>query len=70
MNYFSIYTSSGSPIVLFFIPDGHSKETPITAQSKKETGVNEAVKPNTKSENSPAKAEKKPGKKSKDDKVS
>lgn len=24
-------------MILFFIPDGHSKETPITAQSKKVT---------------------------------
>lgn len=33
---FSIYTGCGSPIILFFVPDGHSKESPITALSKQE----------------------------------
>lgn len=30
-------------MILFFIPDGHSKETPITAQSKKVTKIDASL---------------------------
>lgn len=33
--YFSLYSSNVVPIILFFIPDGHTKETAITVQSIK-----------------------------------
>ena len=36
MYFYSVHTGCESPIVLFFVPDGHSKENPITALSKRD----------------------------------
>lgn len=62
MNVLSIYTSNETPIILFFIPDGHSKETPITAQSKKETVTNAVPKAEEKFKKGQTNNEKKKGK--------
>lgn len=44
----SVYTGCETPIVLFFVPDGHSKENPITAISKKEAARQETKSNKTK----------------------
>jgi len=44
---YSLYSSNAVPIILFFIPDGHTKETAITAQSiknSKDDGVKKETK--------------------------